>query len=64
VKIKVWVKTDKIGSTVQDEIEISPEDLGMEPGAELTLDTNGVEEMARDTMFNMIEWSYDLAEES
>jgi hypothetical protein len=49
--IRVWVKTNKIGSRCEDEFEID-EDASEEE----------IEEHAKEIMFNMIDWSFHASE--
>lgn len=49
MKIKVSVQTDKVGSKCEQEIELDDEDH---------LTDEDLEEIAKDTMFEMIEWNW------
>lgn len=48
MKIRVWVKTDAIGSKVERIIDVEETD-----------DDDGLEELAKDEMFQLIEWSWE-----
>lgn len=47
--IKVHVSTNRVGSECSDEFEVEDDTTEKE-----------IEEMAKDAMFNMIEWNYDV----
>lgn len=51
MKIKVWVKTDKVGSTCTDEFEI--EDTGWNDMSE-----EDKEKEAKEWAFQMMEWGF------
>lgn len=50
-KIRVWVRTSKVQSLCETEIEV-----------EADLEDEALEEAAKDAMFEMINWSYEEVE--
>ena len=51
MKLIVYAKTNKVGSKVEREIEIDGDE-----------DEDTIEEIARDTMFEMIDWGWEKKE--
>lgn len=59
MKITVSVKTDKIGSECKREIEIERGDYLDENG---NIDHAALEDIAKEWLFDMIEWDYEIVE--
>ncbi len=57
MRIEVVVATDKVGSRCSREIDLDDNDYRKSDGS---VDTDAVEEVARDVMFEMIEWSWKV----
>jgi hypothetical protein len=56
MRIKVYVRTDRVGSRVEREIEVPDDDLyGLEDHERAGV----LEEHAKDVMFDMFEWGWD-----
>lgn len=59
MRIKVRVRTSKVGSACEDVIELNDEDYKNEDGS---LDMEAIDEAARDAMSNMMEWGWEEVE--
>lgn len=52
IKIKVWIRTNKVGSKCEDTIEFDKEDWE-------SMSDDEKEEVCRDTAFNMGDWGFE-----
>jgi hypothetical protein len=59
MKIKVWAKTNNLGSKVETEIEIDESEF--EDMSDFEREQY-IEDSARDAMFNLISWDYEVVE--
>lgn len=52
IKVKVWIKTDKVGSKCETTLPFSKEEWA-------ELDDDDKEEACKDAAFDMIEWGFE-----
>lgn len=60
MKIKVWVKTNKVGSDSKTSFEIDDADLKQIKGKDKK--EAYINELAKEAMFNLIEWNWEIEE--
>ena len=65
MKVKVWVQTNKLGSSVEKIVEVDKEDyetLGAGSGRDEELNHTDLEEDMKDVLFDLITWNYEIVE--